>query len=72
MIQKIRHCCFDMYPQYWTPSIGGIVMKYSYEYKLKCIDLYRQGKWPELPEGIKEENFSRAIKALLDARYEIL
>lgn len=29
-------CCrrSDMYPQYWTPSIGGIFMKYSYEYKL--------------------------------------
>lgn len=22
-----------MYPQYWTPGIGGIFMKYSYEYK---------------------------------------
>ena len=28
-----------MYPQYWTPSIGGIFMKYSYEYKKKCAML---------------------------------
>ena len=31
----------DMYPQYWTPSIGGIFMKYSYEYKKKCVELFR-------------------------------
>jgi len=23
-----------MYPQYWTTSIGGNFMKYSYEYKV--------------------------------------
>ena len=32
-------------------------MRYSHEYKLDCIELYRQGKWPETPEGIKERNF---------------
>ena len=47
----------DMYPQYWTPSIGGIIMKYSYEYKLMCVDLYRQGKWADTPEGVKEKIF---------------
>ena len=40
----------DMYPQYWTPSIGGIFMKYSYEFKLMCVDMYRQGKWPDTPK----------------------
>ena len=24
---------YDMYPQYWTSGIGGIFMRYSYEYK---------------------------------------
>ena len=28
-------------------------MRYSYEYKRKCVELYRQGKWPEPPDGIK-------------------
>ena len=28
-------------------------MRYSYEYKRKCVELYRQGKWPETPDGIK-------------------
>ena len=31
-------------------------MKYSYEYKRKCVEMYRQGKWPETPEGIQKEN----------------
>ena len=52
----------DTYPQYWTPSIGGIIMRYSYEYKMQCIELYRQGEWPETPEGIKEENFRKTIR----------
>ena len=36
-------------------------MRYSHEYKLNCIELYRQGKWPETPEGIKEHNFRTMI-----------
>ncbi len=27
-------------------------MRYSHEYKLECIELYRQGIWSETPEGI--------------------
>ena len=37
-------------------------MRYSYEYKKKCVELYRQGKWPETPEGIKEGNFHGMIR----------
>ena len=51
-----------MYPQYWTPSIGGNFMKYSYEFKLMCVDLYRQGKWPDTPEGIKDKPFHDMIR----------
>ena len=47
----------DMYPQYWTSGIEGIFMRYSYEYKKMCVELYRQGKWAETPEGVKEKNF---------------
>jgi len=28
-------------------------MRYTLEYKLKCIEMYRQGIWAETPEGIK-------------------
>ena len=51
-----------MYPQYWTPSIGGIFMRYSYEFKLKCVDLYRQGKWPDTPTGVKEKTYHDMIR----------
>jgi transposase-like protein len=38
-------------------------MRYSYEYKRKCIDMYRQGSWPDKPESIKdEENFHKMIR----------
>ena len=43
-----------MYPLYWTPSKEGIFMRYSYENKRKCVELYREGKWPETPAGIKD------------------
>lgn len=37
-------------------------MKYSYEYKRMCVELYRQGKWAETPEGIQKENFRKMIR----------
>lgn len=44
-------------------SKEGIFMRYSYEYKRKCVELYRQGKWPETPAGIKEaRNFHAMIR----------
>ena len=32
-------------------------MRYSYEYKRECVELYRKGKWPETPPGIKQRGF---------------
>ena len=32
-------------------------MRYSYEYKRKCVELYREGKWPETPDGIKDPEY---------------
>ncbi len=40
----------------------GIFMKYSYEYKKQCVELYRQGKWPETPVGEKQKNFHKTIR----------
>jgi transposase-like protein len=37
-------------------------MKYSYEYKLECIKLYRQGKWPKTPEGVNQKRFHDTIR----------
>ena len=37
-------------------------MRYSYEYKRKCVEMYREGRWPETPVGIKPENFHKMIR----------
>ena len=51
-----------MYPVYWTTSKRGIFMRYSYEFKKDCVELYRQGKWMETPEGIGDKKFHDAIR----------
>ena len=37
-------------------------MKYSSEYKRKCVEMYREGRYPETPEGISDERFHRTIR----------
>ena len=38
-------------------------MRYSYEFKMYCIELYQQGKWPDTPDGIKDQqNFRSMIR----------
>ena len=51
-----------MYPLYWTSSKEGIFMRYSYEYKLECVELYRQGKFPDTPEGVSQSRFRHNIR----------
>ena len=42
-------------------SKEGIFMRYSYEYKIKCVELRRKGEWPETPEGISEACFRSKV-----------
>ena len=47
----------DMYPQYWTSSVGGIFMRYSYEYKMKGyqgLAAQRKGRSPKEPAMKKQ------------------
>ena len=37
-------------------------MRYSYDYKRTAVELYRQGKWPDTPEGVKEYSFHNKIR----------
>ena len=37
-------------------------MRYSYEFKRKCVEMYRSGQWPETPSGIKQANFRKTIR----------
>ncbi|MBO4809731.1 MAG: helix-turn-helix domain-containing protein [Lachnospiraceae bacterium] len=37
-------------------------MRYSYEFKRSCIEMYRQGILPDIPDGISKEQFQRYIR----------
>jgi len=36
-------------------------MRYSYEYKVRCVELRREGKWPETPEGVTTSSFRSKV-----------
>ena len=42
-------------------SKEGFYMKYDYVFKLNCVELYRNGRWHETPEGIGQKNFRKGI-----------
>jgi transposase-like protein len=37
-------------------------MRYSYEFKKECIELYRKGYWPKTPEGTTNKTFRNKIR----------
>ena len=37
-------------------------MRYSNEFKKKCVDLYRQGKYPKTPDNISTERFRKQVR----------
>ena len=37
-------------------------MRYSYVFKMKCVELYRQGIWMETPEGIRRKRVQDTIR----------
>ena len=43
-------------------SKEGIFMRYSYEYKRKCVEMYRQGLYPETPAGVSHKVFHDKIR----------
>ena len=52
----------DMYPLYWTTSKEGVFMRYSYEFKLMCVELYHSGSYPDIPEGTNPDTLKRHIR----------
>jgi transposase len=36
-------------------------LRYTTEFKLMCVELYRQGKWVKTPKGMKPANFRNKI-----------
>jgi len=37
-------------------------MRYTYEYKKMCVELYREGKWPETPSDITKDGFCSMVR----------
>ena len=37
-------------------------MRYSYEYKLKCVEMYRNGMYPETPSGVSTACFKNKVR----------
>ena len=37
-------------------------MRYSYEFKRKCVDLYRKGIYPDTPDGVTSESYKSMIR----------
>ena len=52
----------DMYPLYWTTSKEGIFMRYSYEFKRKCVEMYHQGLYPDTPDGLDTKRFRHKVR----------
>ena len=50
-----------------TPFTGqtsgrGIIMCYSYEFKIKCVEMYEGGEYPDTPNGVPYSRFIRNIR----------
>ena len=43
-------------------SKEGFYMKYDFIFKLNSVELYRNGRWPDTPEGIGQKDFRKRVK----------
>ena len=37
-------------------------MRYSYEFKRKCVEMYYRGEYPDTPDGIESERFHSKVR----------
>lgn len=37
-------------------------MKYDFVFKLNSVELYRNGRWPDTPEGINQKILENVLK----------
>lgn len=40
----------------------GIIIRYSYEFKIKCVELYERGEYPSTPDGVTTNRFRNNIR----------
>ena len=46
---------FELYPKSWTTGGGVFFMKYTLEFKLECVDKYKNGEAIDVPKGVKHK-----------------
>ena len=45
-----------------NPVKGVFFMRYSYEFKVKCVELYERGEYLDTPNGITTRKFRDTIR----------
>lgn len=45
-----------------TGDKGIIIMRYSFEFKLKCVEIYEGGEFPDTPDGVSTNRFRGNIR----------
>ena len=40
----------------------GIIMRYSYEFKIKCVEMYERGEYPDTPNEVPYSRFIHNIR----------
>ena len=43
-------------------SKEGIFMRYSYEFKRKCVEMYYRGEYPDTPPGVETDYFHHKVR----------
>ena len=47
-------------------------MRYSKQFKLKCVELYKQGKYPKTPDIISTKRFHKTVTLLVSASVHVV
>ena len=37
-------------------------MRYSFEFKLECVEMYERGEFPDTPDGVSTDRFRNNIR----------
>ena len=51
-----------MYPLFWTTRREGIFMRFSYEFKKHCVEVYKSGSYPDTPDQILRNCFKSKVR----------
>lgn len=65
-IADIKQCTHEKSKTRYVPPLpdnskGGFYVKYDFNFKSKCVELYKNGQWHETPEGIGQKNSEKGL-----------